>query len=92
MTIDRIFLAFMAACGIAAGIVLIAAPEARNMRIAPYFWVLIAMALFELASYARGRGAVGTTISIEARLLGLVIGVVLMVLLPVLAGSPGKLF
>ena len=82
----------MAVCGVAAGVVLIVAPEARNMRIAPYFWVLIAMALFELAFYARGRGAPGTTISIEARLLGLVIGVVLMVLLPQLAGSPGKLF
>jgi membrane associated rhomboid family serine protease len=92
MTIDRIFLVFMAVCGTAAGAILVVEPEAREMRIAPYFWVLIAMGLFELAAYACRRGAPGTTISIEARLLGLVIGVVLMVVLPVLAGSPGKLF
>jgi uncharacterized membrane protein HdeD (DUF308 family) len=92
MTIDRIFLAFMAFCGIAAGAILIAAPESRDMRVTPYFWMIIAMALFELASYARARGAPGTVISIEARLLGLVIGVVLMVALPAFVGSPGRLF
>ncbi len=92
MTIDRIFLAFMAVCGIAAGAILIAAPESRDMWVTPYFWIIIAMALFELSSYARGRGAPGTVISIEARLLGLVIGVVLMVALPAFIGSPGRLF
>lgn len=92
MSIDRIFLAFMTVCGIAAGAILVAAPESRNMRVTPYFWILIAMALFELAAYARGRGAPGTVISIEARLLGLVLSVVLMVVLPIVAGSPGRLF
>jgi membrane associated rhomboid family serine protease len=74
-----------------AGAILIAAPESRNLRITPYFWVLIAMVCFELATFARGRGAPGTMISMEARLLGLVLAVVLMVVLPVLAGSPGRL-
>lgn len=92
MTIDRIFLAFMALCGIAAGAILVVAPESRDLRITPYFWVLIAMALFELALFARGRGAPGTTISIEARLFGLVLAIVLMVTLPIAAGSPGRLF
>ena len=92
MTIDRIFLAFMAVCGVAAGGILIAAPESRDLRVTPYFWMLIAMALFELAAFARGRGAPGTVISIEARLLGLVLSVVLMVTLPIAAGSPGRLF
>jgi hypothetical protein len=92
MSIDRIFLAFMVVCGIAAGAILIAAPESRDLRVTPYFWMIIAMALFEFANYARTRGAPGTVISIEARLLGLVIGVVLMVVLPIAAGSPGRLF
>ena len=91
LKIDRVVLAFMAVCGIAAGRILFVAPQARNMRIAPYFWVLIAMVLFGLTAYARGCGAPGSAISIEARLLGL-IGVVSIVLLPMLAGSPGKLF
>jgi membrane associated rhomboid family serine protease len=92
MSIDRIFLAFMAVCGIVAGAILVAAPESRNLRITPYFWVLIAMALFELAQFARTRGAPGTMVSIEARLFGLVLAIVLMVTLPIAAGSPGRLF
>ena len=58
----------------------------------PYFWVLLAMALFELAAYARGRGAPGTMVAIEMRLLGFVLAIVLMVVIPILAGSPGRLF
>lgn len=92
MSINHIFLAFMAVSGIVAGAILIIAPETRDARIAPYFWVLIAMALFEVAAFARGRNAPGTMVSIEARFLGLVLAVIIMVTLPVLAGSPGRLF
>jgi len=54
--------------------------------------VLLAMALSELAAYARGRGAPGTMVAMEMRLLGFVLAVVLMVVIPILAGSPGRLF
>jgi hypothetical protein len=91
-TIDRIFLAFMAVAGAVTGFVLVARPEMRDSRVSPYFWVLIAMALFELVAYARGRGAPGTTVSVEARLFGFVLVIVLMVIIPILAGSPGRLF
>jgi hypothetical protein len=90
--INRIFLGFMIAAGLAAGLVLVARPELRDFRISPYFWILIAMALFEFAAFARGRGAPGTTIAMEVRLLGFVLAVVLMVAIPVVAGSPGRLF
>ena len=50
------------------------------------------MVLFELATYARAKGAPGTVISMEIRLLGFVMAILLMILLPVLAGSPGRLF
>ena len=50
------------------------------------------MAVFEFAAFARGRGAPGTMIAMEIRLLGFVLSVVLMILVPVLAGSPGRLF
>jgi hypothetical protein len=92
MTMDRIFLAFMAVAGIVVGAILVIEPESRNYRIAPYFWVLIAMVVFELAAYARGRGAPGTMISTEARLLGFVLAIILMVSIPIVAGSPGRLF
>jgi uncharacterized membrane protein HdeD (DUF308 family) len=54
--------------------------------------VLIAIGVFDLATYLRGRGAPGTMIGMDARLLGLVIGVIAMVAIPSLAGSPAKFF
>ncbi|TMI98327.1 MAG: hypothetical protein E6G97_26315 [Alphaproteobacteria bacterium] len=90
--INRIFLGFMIVAGLAAGFVLVAKPELRDFRISPYFWILIAMALFELAAFARGRGAPGTMLAIEIRLLGFVLAIVLMVAVPILAGSPARLF
>lgn len=92
MTIDRIFLCFMVATGFVVGVVLVAMPQARDFRVPPYFWILIAMALFEFAAYARGRGAPGTTVAMEMRLLGFVLAIVLMVVLPIVAGAPGRLF
>jgi hypothetical protein len=59
MTINYIFFAFMGIVGAAVGISLVVAPELRDFRVSPYFWVLIAMAVFELAAFARGRGAPG---------------------------------
>jgi hypothetical protein len=90
--INRIFLGFMIVAGLAAGAALVARPELRDLRVPPYFWILIAMLLFELAAFARGSGAPGTMITMEIRLLGFVLAVVLMIALPVVAGSPGSLF
>ncbi|MEA2870349.1 MAG: hypothetical protein QOH67_325 [Hyphomicrobiales bacterium] len=92
MTIDRIFLAYMLVVGIAVGAVIVAMPQARDFRVPPYFWILIAMALFELAAYARGRGAPGTMLAMEMRLLGFVLAIVLMVVIPVVSGSPVRVF
>jgi uncharacterized membrane protein HdeD (DUF308 family) len=92
MTINHIFLAFMGLVGAAVGIVLVIAPELRDFRVTPYFWVLIAMAVFELAAFARGRGAPGTAVTMDARLLGFVAAIVLMVAIPIVAGSPARLF
>jgi hypothetical protein len=86
MTIDRILIAFMIVTGTAVGVVPILWPQAREFRLSPYFWVLIALGVFELINFARGRGAPGTLISIEARLLGFVIAIVLMIVIPLLVG------
>jgi hypothetical protein len=91
-SINRIFLCFMAAAGAASGLLLVAKPELRDFRIAPYFWVLIAMALFEAAAYLRGQGAPGTMVTMDVRLFGFLLGILLMVLIPIVAGSPGRLF
>jgi hypothetical protein len=92
MTTDHIFIGFMGAVGFAAGAILIAMPETRDLRVPPYFWVLIAMILFEVTVFALWRGVPGRMVSNGARLLGFVLAVVIMVVLPIIAGSPGRLF
>ena len=92
MTTDHIFLGFMGAVGTAAGATLIAMPETRDLRVPPYFWVLIAMVLFEVTLFAFWRGVTGRMVSNGARLLGFVLAVVIMIVMPILAGSPGRLF
>ena len=88
MTIDRIFLAYMTLCGIAAAAVVIVFPRSTVSGIPPYFWVLIPMALFEAIAFARGRGAPGTVITVWTRLIGFVIAIVLLLAIPYLAGYP----
>ena len=90
--LTRVFLGFMALIGVAVGVVLVVRPEVRNFVLPPYLWILIAMLLFELVVFLRTRRTPGETIAMEVRLLGLVLGVVLMVVVPIIAGSPGRLF
>jgi hypothetical protein len=92
MTIDHIFIGFMGAVGLAAGAILIAMPGARELSVSPYFWVLIAMFLFEITLFTFWRGVPGRMVSNGARLLGFVLALVIMVVLPIIAGSPGRLF
>jgi len=90
--LTRLFLGYMAVIGAAVGAVLVVKPEVRDFRLPPYFWILIAMLLFGLVVFLRTRRSPGETIAMEVRLLGLVLGVVLMVVVPIIAGSPGRLF
>jgi len=92
MTMDRLFFGYMALVGAAAGAILVAVPRAQEFFIKPYFWVMIAVALFDLAAYLRARNAPGTMLAMNARLLGFVIGVVLMVVIPTFAGAPVRFF
>jgi hypothetical protein len=92
MTIDRIFFGYMAVVGIATGVILVAAPSAQDFLIKPYFWVLIAVAAFDVGTYLHGKNAPGTMTTMQAKLLGFVIGVVLMVVIPTLAGAPTRFF
>ena len=64
----------MGVVGAAVGIILVVKPETRDYRISPYFWVLLAMALFELLAFARGRGAPGTAVTMDVRVSGFLDG------------------
>ena len=66
MTIDRIFVAFMAVVGAAIGFLLVLYPVSREFSIPPYLWVILVMALFECVAYWRGGGAPGTMVSMES--------------------------
>jgi hypothetical protein len=88
MTIDRMFIAFMTLCGLATAGIVILFPQSREFRVAPYFWVLIAMVVFEGIAFALNRGAPGTVITMESRVIGFVIAIALMLLVPYAAGLP----
>lgn len=90
MTTDKIFFGYMALAGAAAGGLLVAEPSTGNFWLKPYFWVLLAVLVFEAWVVLRGRPQGG--LSMEARLLGFVIGIVLLVVIPSIAGSPAKFF
>ena len=47
MTTDRIFFGYMVLVGAAAGALLLAAPQLQDFAVKPYFWILIAVGLFE---------------------------------------------
>jgi hypothetical protein len=91
MTINHLFLAFMAVVGAAVGIILVVKPETRDFRVSPYFWVL-AMGLFELLAFARGRGAPGTAVTMDVRVSRFLMAIVLMVMIPIVSGSSARLF
>ena len=93
MTIDRTYFGYMALIGALAGAALIAFPGVGDSWFKPYFWVLIAVAVFDgVVLLLRQNQPSMPMVSIEAKLLGFVIGIVLMVAIPTLAGSSVRFF
>jgi len=92
VSIDRIFIVFAIVVGAAIGGVLVLVPQSRALSLPPYFWVLIAFALFEGAVYARRGGAGGPPITMATRIIGFVIALALMFLIPMAAGVELKFF
>ena len=48
MTLDRIFFGYMALVGVATGAILVIAPFVQDFVIKPYFWILIAVGVFDV--------------------------------------------
>ncbi len=92
MSTDRIFLVFAIIVGIAAGGVLVLVPQSRSIGLEPYFWVLIAFALFEGVAYLRRGSAAGPPISMQTRVVGFVIALALTFVIPMAAGIDVKMF
>ena len=92
MNIDRIFIVFAAVVGVALGVILVTVPQSRMAAFPPYFWILIAFALFEGAAiYLRG-GGWAPPITMRTRLMGFVLALALLIVIPLAAGAPLKLF
>jgi hypothetical protein len=85
--IDRLFLIYASAVGLAVGIAVTLWPALREFRVSPYFWVLIAVALYDVGAVLYGRGVPDTTLAMPFRLLGFVIAIVLMIAAPIVVGS-----
>jgi hypothetical protein len=84
--LDRLFYLYMSAVGIVAGIALVMAPWTANGTVKPFFWILIAVALFDVVAYARGRNAPGTMITSGARAFGFLAGGAVMLVITLIAG------
>jgi len=80
----------MALVGIASGVILVAAPQVSDFWIKPYFWVLLAVAVFDGAIFLRAGNV--AVLPMDARVIGFIVGAVLMMIIPNLAGSPAKFF
>lgn len=85
---DRVFLAFMAAAGVAAGAASVLAPG-LTARVPAFFLILIAMACFEGGRMLVKRGEGDALMSMEMRFIGLAIAVVLAALIAWLVPAEG---
>ena len=86
MSTDRIFIVFAILVGAISGAVIVWVPQSRTIGLAPYFWILIAFALFEGVVYARRGPTAGPPIAMVTRLMGFAVALALLVLIPMWAG------
>jgi hypothetical protein len=91
VTVARIFLAYAIVVGLAVGGIFAFVPQSRTIGVAPFFWVMIAFAVFEGIAHVRGT-SVGPPITMPTRLIGLAIALAMVVLVPLGAGAPINLF
>jgi hypothetical protein len=88
MNLDRVFLVFALLVGVAVGGIIVLVPKSLEIGLAPYFWVLIAFALFEGVAHALGKRP---PIAMRTRLIGFALALALMFLIPMAAGIQVKL-
>lgn len=92
MAIDKLFFGYMAVVGIALGAALIAMPWIQNLAVKPYVWIVLAVVLFDVGAYLLGRRTAGERLLMPSRMLGFVVGLMLMLAIPWLAGTPIRIF
>jgi hypothetical protein len=91
-TVNRIFVGYMLVIGLIVGGILAAAPQLGDLWIKPFFWVLIASFVFDVAVVWRARTVPDLRLGMEWRLLGFAAGIAVMLLILNVTGSPAKYF
>ncbi len=91
MDTGRIFIIYATVVGLIVGGVIVLYPQSRDFTVAPYFWILIAFGVFELVAFARSSNG-GPPITGTTRIISFAIALVLMVVIPMAAGMPMKIF
>jgi len=84
--LDWIFISYALAAGLAAGAVSVLLPQSNTVAISPYFWVLIAIALFETAAIVLRGFDRGPPLTMKVRVIGFIVGTVAMVIVRTLGG------
>ena len=92
MTTRTLFFAYMALVGVVSGAIIVAAPHVLEFWIKPYFWVLLAVAVFDAAIFLVSRKMPATMLPMDARVIGFVVGAILMVAIPSIAGTQATFF
>ena len=92
MTIDKIFYAYMALVGLAAGALLVARPQAGEAFIKPYFWMLLAVAAFDAVMFYLKRISPAEVMPLQVRVFGFIGGTLIVAAVIQITGSPAKLF
>ncbi len=92
MSIRTIFFAYMVVVGLAAGAVIVAYPHVTEHWLKPYFWVLIAVGIFDVVLILIYRGVPTNTLAMDARLIGFIVGVALMAAIPTFSGTQARFF
>jgi hypothetical protein len=92
MKTNVLFLVFALIVGLTVGNVIMLVPQSRTIGLEPYYWVLIALAFFELVVFLRRGGAGGPPVTMLTRISGFIIALALMFLIPMAAGIDVKYF
>jgi hypothetical protein len=90
--IDRIFYGYSIAVGVILSLMLVRWPQLADFTIKPFFWMLGAVAAFDLGSFVFGKGEPGTMVAAQSRFIGLLAGIVIIATVSWFFSIPIRLF
>ena len=88
LTLDKIFYLYMAAVGLFVAVLLINVAAAQEFFIAPFFWIVLAVGLFDVGNSFVPRGERAVMLTNLSRGIGLGIGLAVTWAVTFYAGTP----